>query len=68
MKRCSQTLKSLPRRMSKMDDFSFVGVNAMLKNQHAHTKGNEGNEFHSNYWPWSFLVVGIVWDERPETE
>ena len=31
MKRCSQTLKSLPRRMSKKDNFSFVGVNAMLK-------------------------------------
>ena len=34
----SQTLKSLPRKMSKMDDFSFVGVNAMLQNQHAHKK------------------------------
>ena len=27
----SQTLKSLPQRMSKMDDFSFVGVNAMFE-------------------------------------
>ena len=34
----SQTLKSLPRKMSKMDDFSFVGVNAMLQNQHAQKK------------------------------
>ena len=34
----SQTLKSLPRKMSKMDDFSFVGVNAMLQSQHAQKK------------------------------
>ena len=62
----SQTLKSLPRKMSKMDDFSFVGVNAMLQNQNAHKRGNRENEFHSNYWPRSFLVVGIVWNQRPE--
>ena len=56
----SQTLKSLPRKMSKMDDFSFVGVNAMLQNQHAHKKRNREKEFHSNYRPRSFFVVGIV--------
>ena len=66
MKRCSQTFKSLPWRMSKMDDFSFVGVNAMLQNQHAHTRGAKENELQSNYWPRSFLVVGIVWNQRPE--
>ena len=49
-----------------MDDFSFVGVNAMLQNQHAHTRGAKENELQSNYWPRSFLVVGIVWNQRPE--
>ena len=68
MKRCSQTLQSLSRRVFKMSDFSGVGVNAMLKNQHAHTKGSKRNPFHSNYWPWSFLGLGIPWEEWPEGE
>ena len=66
MKRCSQTFKSLPQRMSKMDDFSFVGVNATLRNKHAHAREAKENEFHSNYWPRSFLVVSIVWNQRPK--
>ena len=43
MKKCSQTFKSLPQRMSKMDDFSFVGDNATLQNNHAHTKEAKEN-------------------------
>ena len=49
-----------------MDDFSFVGVNATLRNKHAHAREAKENEFHSNYWPRSFLVVSIVWNQRPK--